>query len=71
MFAPGAGMTAAEVNLAVVLELDGHFDASEAHFQAALGRMKAAGMPHRHVQIKRATVLPRILPNATQLAALR
>ena len=50
------GLELAELNVAIVLELEGSTSQSVRRFENALGRMRAHGLPDRHVMIKMATV---------------
>ena len=65
------GMKIAELNMAIVLELEGRTAESVARYENTLQAMKAAGLPHRHISIKMATVLPRVLPSVAELGRLR
>ena len=62
------GMGIAELNMAVVLELEGRTAESVAAYGSVLAKMQAQGFPHRHIMIKMATVLPRVMPSAASLA---
>lgn len=50
------GLELAELNVAIVLELEGSTAQSVKRFEKALNRMRAGGLPDRHVMIKMATV---------------
>eukprot|EP00752_Nemacystus_decipiens_P009838 g8776.t1 len=65
------GLELAELNVAIVLELEGSTSQSVKRFEKALGRMRVNDLPDRHVMIKMATVLPRVLPDEDELDRLR
>lgn len=50
------GLELAELNVAIVLELEGSTAQSVKRFEKALNRMRASDLPDRHVMIKMATV---------------
>jgi tetratricopeptide (TPR) repeat protein len=61
----------AEINLALVAEVEGNVTESLYRYGRALQWSKERGLPHRHIQLKMAVVLPRIIPARAELAALR
>ncbi len=50
------GLELAELNVAIVLELEGSTALSVKRFEKALDRMRANDLPDRHVMVKMATV---------------
>jgi len=50
------GLELAELNVAIVLELEGSTASSVKRFEKALDRMRANDLPDRHVVVKMATV---------------
>ncbi len=58
------GSSLAELNQAHILELEGYASESRARYEDALQRVSASGLPEYHIRVRRATVLPRILPSS-------
>jgi len=67
----GLGMPLAEFNLAVVLELQGRTEEAESHFQTMLQDTLAQGLPTRHILVRMATVLPRVIPPRGEMERIR
>lgn len=65
------GMDLAELNIAIVRELEGRTAESVRRFESVLARTRAAGLPDTHIRIKMATVLPRVMPALPELQRFR
>jgi hypothetical protein len=66
------GLELAQLNIAIVQELEGKTHESMQRYESVLAATRAKGLPVAHIMIKRATVLPRVMPtNISELRACR
>lgn len=65
------GIDLAELNIAIVLELMGRTSESVERYEKVLATTRAKGLPDIHIMIKMATVLPRVMPETSELIRFR
>lgn len=65
------GLELAELNIAIVRELEGKTEESMQRYENVLRTTREQGLPTTHIMIKRATVLPRVMPELPDLLRFR
>lgn len=65
------GSYTAELSVAHILEIQGYERRAKAALEVATGHAEQRGLHSYHVKVRRATVLPRILPPLEEIPALR
>jgi protein O-GlcNAc transferase len=61
----------AHMNVALVHEISGGYEQALGGYERALAEARRQGLPDRHIAIKLAAVLPRVMPGAAALEAVR